>query len=51
MINMGKKFTQAEKNTILTWLEENIREGYYYGNKEQYFKRLEKIREKLEDSL
>lgn len=47
---MGIKFTQVEKNTILTWLEDNIREGWYSGNREQYFKRLQKIKEKLEDS-
>jgi len=43
------KFTQVEKETILTLLEKNIEEGWYYGNKEQYFKRLQKIKEKLEE--
>ena len=40
--------TQSEKNTILTWLEKNIEEGYYYGNKKQYFKQLQSIKFKLE---
>ena len=40
-------FTKIEIYTILALIDDNIREGYYYGNKEQYFKRLDKIKLKI----
>ena len=42
------KFTEVEINTILTLINNNIEKGWYYGNKEQYFTRLNKIKMKFE---
>lgn len=42
------KLTEVEANFILTLIENNENEGWYYGNKEQYFKRLERVKAKLE---
>ena len=39
--------TKAEKNHILYLLEDNYRRGEYYGNKEQYWKRHDRILKKL----
>lgn len=44
------KFTEVETSTILTLVEERIEDGCYYGNKEQYYKRLDRIKLKLVDS-
>ena len=40
-------FTKIEIDTILDLIDDNIRDGCYYGNKEQYFKRLNNIKLKL----
>lgn len=45
------KFTETETNTILRLVEERIEDGCYYGNKEQYYKRLARIKLQLEHSL
>lgn len=44
-----RTFTISEINHLLTLLEWNEKEGNYYGNKEQYFKRHKSIIEKLTD--
>ncbi len=44
------KFTEIEVNTMLNLVDSEIEEGCYYGNKEQYYKRLAKIKLKLKDS-
>jgi hypothetical protein len=41
------KLTKAEIGHILTLISVNDREGWYYGNKEQYRKRSERIKYKL----
>ena len=40
-------FTQAERNHLLTLLEERKRDGSYYGNQEQYYKRTDRLISKL----
>jgi hypothetical protein len=44
---MKINLTNAEIWVILSYIENNRDEGYYYGNKEQYFKRLDKLEKKL----
>ena len=44
-------FTRAEKTTLLQMVEERQEEGSYFGNKEQYYKRLENIKKKLKETL
>jgi hypothetical protein len=39
--------TEVEANHLWTLIHDSIREGSYYGNKEQYRKRGERIRAKL----
>lgn len=41
------KFTDVEISHIVSVLMENEREGWYYGNKEQYWKRHQRILDKL----
>ena len=41
------KLTKSEIGHILTLISVNDREGWYYGNKEQYRKRSERIKYKL----
>tara|TARA_R110001606_G_scaffold186472_1_gene334005 strand:- start:80 stop:232 length:153 start_codon:yes stop_codon:yes gene_type:complete len=41
------KLTDAEINHLLTLIQWNEAEGTYYGNKEQYNKRIEVIKNKL----
>ncbi|WP_299526017.1 hypothetical protein [uncultured Lutibacter sp.] len=41
------QFTKAEVNHLLGLLEINEREGFYFGNKQHYFNRHDKIKNKL----
>lgn len=41
--------TIAELNHIHGLLDMNEEEGWYFGNKEQYWKRHERLKEKLQD--
>jgi hypothetical protein len=41
------KLTQTEINHILNLIESNKEEGFYYGNKDQYWKRSSNIENKL----
>jgi hypothetical protein len=41
------KITKVEASHLLTLLEENERVGWYYGPKEQYFNRANRIKSKL----
>ena len=41
------KLTQTEINHILNLIESNKEEGFYYGNKDQYWKRSSSIENKL----
>lgn len=43
----GLKFTKAEIHHLQSLIEVNEREGWYYGNKDQYWKRSNRIKEKL----
>jgi hypothetical protein len=43
----GGVFTQAERNHLLTLLEERKKGGCYYGNREQYYKRTDRLISKL----
>jgi hypothetical protein len=45
------KLTEAEVNHILTLIDNNEQEGFYYGNKKHWEKRSEKIKELLNDSI
>lgn len=46
--NIHKRtFTLSEINHLVAVLMENEREGWYYGNKEQYWKRHQSILDKL----
>lgn len=45
------KLTKAEINHLLELLESRRLEESYYGNKEQYEKRAERIKQKLENLL
>ena len=38
---------KIEIETLLNLVENNIEEGFYYGNKKFYFKRIEKIKNEL----
>ena len=42
-----RTFTMGEISHIVNVLMENEREGWYYGNKEQYWKRQQSILDKL----
>ena len=42
-----RTFTIGEINHLIVVLMENEREGWHYGNKEQYWKRHQSILEKL----
>lgn len=42
-----RTFTMGEINHLVVLLMENEREEWYYGNKEQYWKRHKSILEKL----
>ena len=44
-----KEFTKAELNHLLYLIEANEREGWYWGNKEHYWKRSSLLKEKLKD--
>ena len=46
-----RTFSIGEINHLIVVLMENEREGWYYGNKEQYWKRHQSILEKLGHSL
>jgi len=41
------ELTKVEREAILTLINLNFEEGWHFGNKEQYFKRLNRIRKKL----
>lgn len=41
------KFTKAELNHLVTLIADNEREGTYYGNRKQYWKRSFKLKQKL----
>ena len=41
------KLTDAELDIIRYWAERNAIDGWYRGNKEQYFNRLAKIEAKV----
>ena len=41
--------TKAEISHLLYLIEVNERDEWYYGNKEQYWKRSERIKEKLNE--
>jgi len=41
------KFTKAELSHLVYLIEKNEREGTYYGNAKQYWKRLFKLKKKL----
>jgi hypothetical protein len=41
------KLTKVEAEYILNLIDDNIREGFYYGNKTQYLTRAELIKENL----
>jgi hypothetical protein len=45
------KLTEEEVNHILTLIDNNEQEGFYYGNKKQWEKRSERIKELLSDSI
>lgn len=45
------KLTKVEINHLLELLESRRLEEVYYGNKEQYEKRAERIKQKLENLL
>lgn len=45
------KFTEVEIRHLLFLIADNEREGMYWGNKEQYWKRIERIKGKLERLL
>lgn len=41
------KLTESELNYILNLVEDNIREGNYWGNKEQFQNRQSRVLEKI----
>lgn len=41
------KFTNAEINHLLSLIEANERDGWYYAPRDQYWKRSERIKAKL----
>ena len=41
--------TKAEINYLLWLIDDNIRDGSYYGNKNQYYKRVDGIIRKLKN--
>jgi hypothetical protein len=41
------KLTKTELDYVLTLIYENIRDGWYYGNKQQFEKRQSKLLDKL----
>ena len=41
--------TKAEINYLLWLIDENIKDGVYYGNKSQYYKRVDGIIRKLKN--
>jgi hypothetical protein len=43
-----RTFSMGEINHLIAVLMENEREGWHYGNKEQYWKRHKSILEKLD---
>lgn len=43
------KFTKTEKHHILSLIQDNEREGNYYGNREQYWKRSDRIKATLKE--
>jgi len=45
------KFTPAEAGHILSLIHVNAREGWYYRPKEQYWKRSERIKAKIQNSF
>lgn len=45
------KLTKSEINHILTLIEVNERDGWYYGMAEQYRNRSEVIKQKLQNQL
>jgi len=47
MVIHKRTFTMGEINHLIVVLMENEREGWHYGNKEQYWKRHQSILEKL----
>lgn len=40
-------FSESELSHILTLISENHREGWYYGPRDQYWKRSDRIKEKI----
>ena len=40
-------FTAAECSHLLSLLEENARQGWYYGNRDQYWTRHGRIKDKI----
>ena len=42
------KLTDAELNMILSWIESNYNQQWYYGIKTEYFARAAKIKAKVE---
>ena len=45
------KFTEAEIDHLRTLLQNNRREGSYYGDRKQYYDRTERIDRKLREHL
>ena len=45
------KWTLAELNQLLSYIENRDREGWYYGNKEQFENRHRVIKQKIEELL
>jgi hypothetical protein len=41
--------TKAEINYLLWLIDDNIKDGSYYGNKKQYYKRVDGIIRKLKN--
>lgn len=48
---MRVNLTVAEANHVLTLIVDRIEDGIYYGNKEQYYARSERIRQKFSEAL
>lgn len=51
MKEINIKLTPIEAAHILTLIRENNRDGWHYGNREQYFKRAQKIFDKIEEAI
>lgn len=47
MINKNVRFTKTELNHIANLIADNERNGVYYGNRKQYWKRSFEMKQKL----